>query len=62
MLLSNIFVNLECGGEYDMEQLSMWSPTQYPEFPQGGLQHQREQLSGERLHKIKYNIRWGLVH
>lgn len=37
MLLSNIFVNLECGGEYDTEQLLMWSPAQYPEFPQGGL-------------------------
>lgn len=37
MLLSNIFVNLECDGEYDTEQLLMWSPTRYPEFPQGGL-------------------------
>lgn len=37
MLLSNIFVNPECGGEYGTEQLLMWSPRQYPEFPQGGL-------------------------
>lgn len=37
MLLSNIFVNLEYGGEYDRVQPLMWSLAQYPEFPQGGL-------------------------